>query len=73
MNVMISLLKLLVVERMGNSRKRKIHANNDVVNKWVTVPHKSTGKSQAWIDHTDNQPKTRPVVDDSTNVWDIYL
>ncbi|KAB2630996.1 E3 ubiquitin-protein ligase UPL7 [Pyrus ussuriensis x Pyrus communis] len=54
-------------------RKLK-HTNNDGVNKWVTVLHKITGKSQAGIDNTnlsDSQPKPRFVHEDSSDVWDI--
>ncbi|KAM1748361.1 hypothetical protein ACFX12_009363 [Malus domestica] len=54
-------------------RKLK-HTNNDGVNKWVTVLHKITGKSQAGIDNTnlsDSQPNPRSVHEDSSDVWDI--
>ncbi|KAM0993678.1 hypothetical protein ACFX10_009301 [Malus domestica] len=54
-------------------RKLK-HTNNDGVNKWVTVLHKITGKSQSGIDNTnlsDSQPNPRSVHEDSSDVWDI--
>ncbi|XP_008392543.3 E3 ubiquitin-protein ligase UPL7 [Malus domestica] len=57
----------------GFERKQK-HTNNDGFNKWVSVLHKITGKSQASVDCTnlnDSQPKPRSVHEDSSDVWDI--
>lgn len=57
----------------GAFEKKQKHSNNDGVNKWVSVLHKITGKSQG-IDYTslsDNEPKPGPVDEDSSDDWDI--
>ncbi|KAM2242414.1 hypothetical protein ACFX1S_009374 [Malus domestica] len=62
------------VKKDEASERKLKHTNNDGVNKWVTVLHKITGKSQAGIDNTnlsDSQPNPRSVHEDSSDVWDI--
>ncbi|KAL6273591.1 hypothetical protein ACE6H2_024283 [Prunus campanulata] len=60
-------------KKVGAFEKKEKHANNDGVNKWVTVLHKITGKSQGnyYTNLSDNQPKPRPVDEGSSDVWDI--
>ncbi|KAG5043836.1 hypothetical protein JHK87_007751 [Glycine soja] len=54
--------------------KMQKHVSKDGANKWVSVLHKFTGKSQATTDCTDSigsHSEPSRVNDDSSDVWDI--
>ncbi|KAH1258707.1 E3 ubiquitin-protein ligase UPL7 [Glycine max] len=54
--------------------KMQKHVSKDGANKWVSVLHKFTGKSQAAMDCTDSigsHSEPSRVNDDSSDVWDI--
>ncbi|KAF7818710.1 E3 ubiquitin-protein ligase UPL7 [Senna tora] len=63
----------------GNSKHRASergpkHVNRDGSNKWVSVLHKLTGKSQAATNNADpisNHPEPSQVIEDSSDIWDI--
>lgn len=60
--------------KSGLIGKRQNQGNKDVANKWVSVLHKFTGRSQSDSDCTnlvDEQAKPSQAGQDSCDVWDI--